>query len=197
ARISSSDMAISDYSMPSFGCRLNHCPLISPPEIPIDQSIRNELFDMADALIGWTFEFFQTKAGGSKSLVQLHYTPARGPLRLEGRQRPRDLVEAHPIGSLVGCRVGGQFDPAPRNKACDDLGYVTDAIVVSAVADIESLVPHGLGRRLQNGNESPRDILDMDDRTPRRAVGFQIDQSFRDRPRSQVVQNHIEAQARR
>ena len=119
------------------------------------------------------------------------------PLRLKGRQHAGDLGEVDAIGTRVGACVGGKLDPAARHHVGDDLGDVADAIVVLGAADIECLVVDAPHRRLERGDEGARDVLDMDDRSPGRPVGFKVNQACGDRPGHEVVEHDVESNAGR
>ncbi len=116
---------------------------------------------------------------------------------LECRKLAADLFETHAIRSFVGAGIVGKLDGARRHHAGDDLCQVPDAIVVGGLADVKRFIEYLIGRRLKRSNECPRDILNMHDGPPRRAVRFQADLPGRERPSHKIIQNNIEAQPRR
>ena len=65
------------------------------------------------------------------------------------------------------------------------------------LTDVEGLIEDGLLGRLECGDERPRDVLDVDDRPPRRAVGLEEDAAIGDSPGDKIVENDIETQSRR
>ena len=139
-------------------------------QIPAEDAFFPQLLDVADPLITWPLELlycqFRLAIGGVKLLCSLAHVP----LRFEGRKHARDFLKADAIRPRVRTGVRRKLKTASGNDVGDDLGYLADAIVVRSLAYVERLVEDLVFRRLESGNEGARNILDMNDRTPGRAV---------------------------
>ena len=79
----------------------------------------------------------------------------------------------------------------------DDLGDLADRVVLVGRADVEGLVVDQLARRFEHRQRRARDVLDVHERAPRRAVALEHDLAGRVRPADEVVDHDVEAQARR
>jgi hypothetical protein len=86
---------------------------------------------------------------------------------------------------------------APRNDVGNDVGNLADAIVLLRRADVERLQVHELARRLERCQERARDVLDVDERAPGRAVAHDQDVARGEGETGQVVDDEVAAQPRR
>src|SRR5690606_25768596 len=68
------------------------------------------------------------------------------PLAGEAGQRGGDLVEAHAVAAVVRAAVA-ERELAAGEDVGDDLGDLTDLVVVAGVADVEDLGVDGLAGR--------------------------------------------------
>src|SRR6516162_2981112 len=125
---------------------------------------------MADALVSRPLELFQRQAGRTVSLVELLGAHARIPLRLERRKLATDFFETHAIRALVGAGIVRKFDRTSGHDASHDLRQVPDTVVVRGLAHVECFIEYVIRGRLECSNECSRDILNMYNRSPRRAV---------------------------
>src|SRR5215469_2260050 len=117
------------------------------------------------------------------------------PRGLELGQEPADLAEIDAVAPLVRSCVGGVVDPAAGHDLFDDLGQLPDAAVVVVDAHIEGLVVHDVSRRVERRDEGPRDVFDVDNGAPRRAVAHEKDDPGGHPERHQVVHHQVEAHA--
>src|SRR6185312_9390389 len=123
------------------------------PEVGTDGSICHQFPDVRYALIARTLEFLQGNLGCAIGGEKLLCAGTGVPLRLEFGQRLPDLLEADAIGALVRSCVRRKSQFATGNHGCDDLREVAYAVVVSRLADVESLIEDMLLRRLGGGDE--------------------------------------------
>src|SRR4029079_307185 len=143
------------------------------PKGAVQKAVRHQLLDVADALIARAFELLQRELRRAIRLVQLFGALAGIPLRLEVWQRLVDLVEAYAIAARVRTGVGRERKLAARHDVGDDIGDFANAIILAGAADVEGLIEDLVARCREGGDEGPRNVLDVHDRTPRRAVGLQ------------------------
>src|SRR6185437_730688 len=166
-------------------------------KIRVDDTVRQQLLNMSNALVARAFELFEGQAGCLICSVNLLYAHARGPARFEIRQGACDLLEVDTIASLVGTSIARIFDPAFRYDICHDSRNLTDPVILFGSSDVESFVEDFLDRRRQHCNEGARDVLDMNDRPPRASVRFQVDEFLGHCPSNKIVEDDVEAHARR
>ena len=156
---------------------------------------------LADAL-----DALEARARGSRSSVrscvrvggeQLLDAALDGPLRLEAGQAARDLGERDAVGALVRAGALGQRDGRVGHGRLDHARDVADLVVVLVAADVEGLVVDRLARRLERGEEAARDVLDVGERPPRRAVALHPHLARRVGVGDEVVDHDVAAQAGR
>ena len=168
----------------------------APRQRGVDHLVRDQLLDMADPLVARALELLERQFLRPVGLVERLRAAPCVPLRLEPGQHAADLVAVHPVGALVGAGILGEADLAVRNRLGDDLGKIADLVIVLRAPDVERLVADRLCRRLHGSKEGPRDVLDMGDRPPGRAVRLDVDPSRCHRPGHEVVQHEIEPDPR-
>src|SRR5258708_7080186 len=139
-------------------------------QVGIEDAVGQQLFDMPDALISRALELFQCQAGRTIGLIELLRTSARVPLRIERRKLATDFLEAHAIRTLVGAGIVRKLDRASRDDGGYDLRQIPNAVIVGGLADVKRLIEYIIGRRFECSDEGARDILDMHDRPPGRAI---------------------------
>src|ERR1700730_10246367 len=166
-------------------------------QIRIEYAFTNQRPDVTDALVAWPLEFLQRQSRRSVGFVELLGAHAGVPLRFELWQIATDFLEANPVRAFCRPGIRREFERASGYNLGYDLGQITNAIVVGRLADIIGLIEHAIIRRLQGSNEGPRNVLDMDNWAPWRAIRFQVDLSGCEAPRDKVVQDDVEAHARR
>src|SRR5262245_32934841 len=126
-------------------------------------------------------ELFLRQAVANERVVHLFRTPADRPLGLEGRKRLPELAAVHFVAARIRSAVFHVLDRAARYDFLDDVRHVFDLIVFFRAADVECLVVDELARRLEYSQKRPRDVFDMDERPPRRAVALDEDFAGRER----------------
>src|ERR1700691_2356797 len=110
---------------------------------------------------------------------------------------PLNLIAVHPVATLIGAASGSVLHLAAGNNFGNDIGELTDPVVLSALSDVEGLVVDGISRRVENTNARRGDVANVSDGPPGRAIAFDI--YFCRRPGCcyQVVQDDIQTEARR
>src|SRR6516165_3937089 len=103
-----------------------------------------------------------------------------------------DAVVARVLADLAGVD-----DAGPRHQALDDRGNVAHPIILRVAPDIDPLVVNDRARRLEKGDESPRDVLAVDQRAPWCPVAHDADIALGDGAAQQVVDDEVDAQHRR
>ena len=106
------------------------------------------------------------------------------------------LGEVDAVGARVGAGAGGEGH-AGAGGLLDHPGDVADLVVVLVAADVEGLVVDGLLRGLERGDEGARDVLDVGERAPRRAVGLHPHLAGRVGVGDEVVDHDVAAHAGR
>src|ERR1700704_5824384 len=99
------------------------------------------------------------EAGASVGGGELLGAAAGIPLRLELGEQPPDLAEIHPVTPRVRPTVLRIVDARAGDDFPDDLGQLTDPIVLFALADVERLIVDGLAGGGQAGEESAGDVF--------------------------------------
>src|SRR5262249_9787989 len=89
------------------------------------------------------------------------------PLGAKGGDVRRQLLATHAIAPRIGTATFGILDRAARYDPLDDLSNFRNLVVFSRAADVECLVVDRLARRLEDRQERPGNILDMDEGSPR------------------------------
>ena len=75
------------------------------------------------------------------------------PLRLKVWQVAANFFEVHPIRAFVWSGIGRELDRASGYDLGDDLGQVSNPIVVGRAADIIRLIEHAISRRFHSGGD--------------------------------------------
>ena len=112
------------------------------------------------------------------------------PLGLEGRQQRPDLGEVHPV--VAGVRTGRRREGHRRAEVLRHLlGDLADLDDILVAADVESLVVDRLAWSVECDGERAGDVLDVDQRPPRAAVGLQPHLAARERRPGEVVDDNV------
>src|SRR5579862_5118190 len=167
-----------------------------PAQISIERTFADELLYMGNAHIARPFEFFEPQANPLNRFIQLHGPFLRGPLRFETRQYSRDLAEIDAIAALVRAAIPCVFDFAVRNSLVNDVRQIADLIVFLGAAHIERFAMNQILRSIQYGNEGARDVFDVDNWPPGRAVALDVNVTCGGGPGDKVVEHQIESQSR-
>src|SRR5262249_25664711 len=123
------------------------------PQCLRKDAVGDQFLDMADPLVAWSFELLEHQIGSTISIVELLGAAARVPLRLEGRQHARDLVEVDAVGSCVGTCIRSNLEPAVWNHVSDDRGNIANAVIVSGLTYVERLIEDKVSRRFERRDE--------------------------------------------
>src|SRR5437588_3721346 len=107
-----------------------------------------------------------------------------------------DALEFHAVTAVV---AGGRAhrDRATGELIRDDLRQFSHAVVLGSLSHIEDLATHRGLRREQTAVDGLADILDVYHRAPGTAVARHDDASAGPGQRAQIVQDDVEAHARR
>src|SRR5690606_10380732 len=130
----------------------------------------HQLFDVRQAAVAGAFELVEGDTDAEVGVVQLLRAAARGPLRHERRQYAPDLVAVDAVGARVRAGAGGELDLAAGHRLGDDPGDVADLEVLVRPPHVERFVVDDFARGVQRGDEGARDVFDVDDGAPGRAV---------------------------
>src|SRR5215467_2226942 len=125
------------------------------PQVLRQEAGRHQGLDMADALVTRALKLLECELRFAIGRAQLLGAAADVPLRFEGGQQARDLVEADAIGAGIGAGVCGEFESAAGHHVGHNGRNVADAIVVPRLADVKGLVEHQLLGSFQRGDEGP------------------------------------------
>src|SRR5262249_25614191 len=82
-------------------------------------------------------------------------------------QQPAKLAKIDAVIARILADLPGVNDGGARYQALDDRGDVPHLIILRIAADIDRLVVNGSTRRLEKRDKGPRDVLAVDQRTPR------------------------------
>ena len=108
---------------------------------------------MVEPLEPWPLEIVEYETGAAVGSIELFHAPPAVPLRLELGQEALDLAEVHPIRPRVRATVLGILDARSGDDLLDDLGQLTNAVVLPVMAYVERLVVDYLAGRGQSGQE--------------------------------------------
>src|SRR6516165_2461517 len=88
---------------------------------------------------------------------QLLHTGGERVVEPETGQQPSEPGEIDAVVARVFADLAGVDDAGPRHQALDDRGNVAHQIILRVAPDIDPLVVNDRARRLEKGDESPRD----------------------------------------
>ena len=115
----------------------------------------------------------------------------------EARKALRRLGEVHPVASRVGpapLRVG---DATAWKHLRDDVGDVTNLVVLRRPSDVECLAVDRVPRCQQGSQHRAGYVFDMDQRPPRRPVAPDEHFAGHQRARDEVVDDQVQAKVGR
>ena len=78
----------------------------------------------------------------------------------------------------------------------DNGGYFANTVILLVVADVKDLVVHGLAGRLQSEDDRLADVLDVDQRSPRRSIARHPDLFRGPGELGEVIEDNVEPHAR-
>src|SRR5690348_4662327 len=100
------------------------------------------------------------------------YRPAfERPLRHEARQFREGARKVDPIAARIVAELSGNLDTTARQHLPDDLRDLAHRVVRVRPAYVENPMPEASGRRLDSAERGTRDVFDMNQGPPGRAVG--------------------------
>jgi hypothetical protein len=147
---------------------------------------------VGDPLVSRTLELIERQADLTVRVQQLRGAVPRRPRR--GVTEPLgDLVAPDAVVPRVGRCAWRIFDPTPGDDPGDDRRDIADLVVLRCRANVEGLVVDRIAWRIEHGKERPRDVPDVDDRTPWAAVALDQHPARRERPSDEVVEDDVEA----
>ena len=106
-----------------------------------------------------------------------------------------DLVKGGPVAAVVSAWPAKGHGAAVKDLS-DYGGNFANAVILLVVADVKDFVVHCLTRRLQGEDDRLADVLDVDQRPPRRAVARHPDLSRGPGKAGKIVEDNVEAHAR-
>src|SRR4029077_10297827 len=128
--------------------------------------------------------------------VQLPRPVTRRVLALEAGQFAVDALEADAVTAVVAAGSADR-NRAARELIRDDLRQLPDSVVLRVLSYVEDLAAHRVLRRHETAVDGLADVLDMHDWAPGTAVARHGDALGRPGQRTQIVDDDIEAHARR
>src|ERR1700730_11982663 len=137
------------------------------------------------------------QAGSLECGVQLVRSLLRCPSELEPREGILELCKIRLVGALIRAGLGYSRELAARDRFRDDLADLADLVIELVRTGVKGLVVDKLQWRLEHRLERARYVLDMDHRSPRRAVAVEHDAPSGEGAAHQIVENRVEAHARR
>ena len=137
-------------------------------------SVIKEFLDVMNSDVAGAFYLFGSEPDLLETIEKLLGAFPGVPSRLETRQLSLDLTEIHAVASFIGTGVRRVLDPAAGHRFCHNLCYFANAVVFLRRSHVESLVMDRFPWRLQDTKKGPRDVLNVHNRTPRRAVAFDV-----------------------
>ncbi len=105
-------------------------------------------------------------------------------------------ITVYTIIAFVRAGAIGKFEAAAGYGIPYNLSQFSNPIVFLGASHIESCVMNQLTRSMERSNKRSGDILDVHNRSPGRAVAFQVNPARGKRPRNQIIENQIETKTR-
>src|SRR5262245_49587837 len=129
--------------------------------------------------------------------VELFGPLAGRPLEVECRKGSLEFGKIRLIGALVCARLSHHCQLTARDRLFHNLSELADLMVELVCTNVESLVVDDLQWGLEHGLKRARHILYMHDWPPGCAITVNHDAASRESAPHQIVENSIEAHARR
>ena len=105
------------------------------------------------------------------------------------------LIEGRAIAPVVAARLA-KGDSAAVKHLPHNGGDFADAVILPVVTDVEDLVMHGLARRFESEDNRLTNVIDMDQRSPRRSIAGHLDLFDGPGESGEIVEDDIETHAR-
>ena len=156
-----------------------------------------QLLNAFDAKVPRAQELFARQAVLPIRGMELFDAAAHGPLRLERGKDSPDLAAIDAIATRVGSAARGVLHLAAGDDLFHHVGHFADAVILLTPAHVERLVVDRLTRRVQHGEESPSNVLGMDEWPPRSAVALNQDLASRVSKADEAVHDQVHPQTRR
>src|SRR2546425_10932012 len=126
--------------------------------------------------------------------AQLFDSARYRPVRLKRRKGFRDLAAVPTITARIRPGALRILHLAARQSRFNHLGQRADLVVLFRSPDVERLVVDELSRGAQDSEESPTDVFDVNQRSPRRSIALQHNLAGRMSEADEVVHHEIDAQ---
>src|SRR5262249_39601342 len=142
--------------LPSRGFSNQHG--LTPAQIGSESPAVEQLLDMRNTFVTWSFELLQLHARNQKSIVQFLGALARGPLRLELLGHPIDLTEVNAITASVRAAILSVVDAASGNGLSYNLSQVADLIILLGLSNVKGFAVYYFPRSIQCCDKCATDI---------------------------------------
>src|SRR3954470_11459515 len=129
-------------------------------------------------------------------IVQFFDSAPDRPLGAEAQLRG-DFVAVHTVAPRVWTTAVGVLHGAAGDYLLDDVGNVTDLVILLRASDIERLVVDQLAFGGEGKQDRARDVFNVHERPPGSAVALNEDLAGGIRDADEVVDDDIRAQTRR
>src|SRR5690606_23177043 len=162
-------------ALPSAGHSGQGRAAASPAQVLVEPGLALEPLDVADAEVAVPAEVLGGHAVAGERGHQLLHAAPHGPLRLVFRERRLELAAIDAVAPRVRPGTFRVPDPAAGHELLDDVRDLADPVVLARPPDVERLVVDPLAWRVQDRDEGAREVLDVDQRPPRRPIALDQD----------------------
>jgi len=167
------------------------------PQVPqVQATLCGQLLDSPQSHEPRTVKVLCRKAALAGIVPDLLNPLGDGPLWPEGRHVASDLGEVDLVVASVGPGTFGEADGCSGDFA-DLLSDGANLYHIFVAADIECLVVDDISRRFKQGEKGARDVLDVNERPPRGAIGLETHPALREGGSGEVVDHDVGSQSGR
>src|SRR5438309_1731045 len=142
---------------------------------PCDSPDFLQPLNLFDPEVAIAEEFALGKTALCKRIAQLPDPALDGPDRLI---RGKCFFEFAAVDSVAAWVRAGTVDiahTASRHQRAYEIGQIANAVILARPPDIEGLVVDRVARGREDGEKRPTEVLDVDERSPGRAVALDHD----------------------
>jgi hypothetical protein len=105
------------------------------------------------------------------------------------------LLEGGAIAPIIAARCA-KCDRAAAEHLCHNGSYLADSVILLVITDVEDFVVHGITRCFKSEYNCLANVIDVDERAPRRSVAGHLDLFGSPGESGEIVENDIEAHPR-
>src|SRR5215472_11162120 len=163
----------------------------TPIKIGIDLSRREQMLQLFQPRETSEQEHLLGHSNPLEDRAQLARAELGRPATGEIGQVPADLAERGAIAAIVAAWPA-ETDATTVKDLPDDRGDFANPVILAVIADVENLVVYRLARRFESEDHGLADVLDMDQRSPRRTVTCHPDLFGGPGEPGEVIENNVE-----